>query len=65
MAVVKKADTIIAFSNLWQSANKAELSVDLMRYDPVTAPKGVMRINLFISAHACGAGIRATQLVRS
>lgn len=42
MAVVKKGDTIIAFSNLWQSADKAELAIDLMRYDPGLAPRGVM-----------------------
>ena len=42
MAVVKKADAIVAFANLWKSADKAELSVDLMRYDPGTAPRGVM-----------------------
>jgi len=47
MAVVKKADTIIAFANLWQSGDKAELSIDLMRYDPVASPHGVMEY-LFI-----------------
>ncbi len=42
MAVVKKADVIIAFANLWQSADQSELSIDLMRYDPAAAPHGVM-----------------------
>jgi phosphatidylglycerol lysyltransferase len=42
MAVVKKAGTSIAFSNLWQSGDKAELSIDLMRYDPMASPHGVM-----------------------
>ena len=30
-AVVKKDGRILAFANLWQAANKAELSIDLMR----------------------------------
>ena len=47
IAVVKKADTIVAFANLWQSADQAELSIDLMRYDPGAAPNGVMEY-LFI-----------------
>ena len=42
VAVVKKADTIVAFANLWPSAQGSELSVDLMRYDPAAAPDGVM-----------------------
>jgi phosphatidylglycerol lysyltransferase len=42
MGVVKKGDTIVAFSNLWPSADKSELSIDLMRYDPESAPRGVM-----------------------
>jgi len=53
MAVVKKADTIIAFSNLWTSADKAELSIDLMRYDPGSAPGGVMDF-LFIQLMGWG-----------
>ncbi len=53
MAVVKKADTIIAFSNLWPSADKAELSIDLMRYDPGLAPRGVMDF-LFIQLMGWG-----------
>jgi phosphatidylglycerol lysyltransferase len=42
MAVVKKAGTIIAFANIWQSAQKEELSLDLMRYDPDLVHSGVM-----------------------
>ena len=42
VAVVKKADAIIAFANLWQSAALEELSIDLMRYHPGSAPRGVM-----------------------
>ncbi len=53
MAVVKKADTIVAFSNLWQSADQAELSIDLMRYDPGAAPNGVMEY-LFIQLMVWG-----------
>lgn len=40
-AVVKRDGAILAFANVWQGADRGELSVDLMRYYP-TAPKGVM-----------------------
>ncbi len=53
VAVVKKAATIIAFANLWQSANREELSIDLMRYDPGSAPRGVMDF-LFIQLMGWG-----------
>jgi phosphatidylglycerol lysyltransferase len=33
-AIVRKEGRIIAFSNIWMSADKQELSVDLMRYLP-------------------------------
>jgi phosphatidylglycerol lysyltransferase len=33
-AIVRKEGRIIAFSNVWTGADKAELSVDLMRYRP-------------------------------
>ncbi len=46
VALVKQNDTIIAFANLWQSAEKQELSIDLMRYLP-DAPNGIMEY-LFI-----------------
>ena len=42
VAVVKKADAIVAFANLWKGANRSEISIDLMRYDPNAAPSGVM-----------------------
>ncbi len=32
--IVKKGDQLVAFTNIWLSAEKAELSVDLMRYLP-------------------------------
>lgn len=35
------AGTIMAFANLWETANGREVSVDLMRYDPA-APSGIM-----------------------
>ncbi len=53
VAVVKKADTIVAFANLWQSGDKAELSIDLMRFDPAAAPRGVMDF-LFIQLMGWG-----------
>lgn len=40
-AVVKVAERIVAFANIWTSGDGQELSVDLMRYDD-RAPKGVM-----------------------
>jgi phosphatidylglycerol lysyltransferase len=40
-AVVRKEGKVVAFTNIWQGADKEELSVDLMRFDP-EAPGGVM-----------------------
>ncbi|MGB5217843.1 MAG: bifunctional lysylphosphatidylglycerol flippase/synthetase MprF, partial [Smithella sp.] len=40
-AIVRKGEKIIAFANLWQSADKEELSPDLMRHLP-DAPNGIM-----------------------
>jgi phosphatidylglycerol lysyltransferase len=45
-AIVRRAGGIVAFANLWQGADREELSVDLMRYMP-GAPAGVMEF-LFI-----------------
>ncbi|RJF87523.1 bifunctional lysylphosphatidylglycerol flippase/synthetase MprF [Oleomonas cavernae] len=33
-AVMKKDGRIVAFANLWRGAQKAELAIDLMRYEP-------------------------------
>src|SRR3954468_6517740 len=41
IAVVKREGRIVAFSNLWESAEREELSVDLMRH-ALDAPSGVM-----------------------
>jgi len=41
VAIVEKDGEIQAFANLWQSAGKHELSVDLMRFTP-GAPNGIM-----------------------
>jgi phosphatidylglycerol lysyltransferase len=41
VAIVEKEGKIEAFANLWQSAGKHELSVDLMRFTP-GAPNGIM-----------------------
>ena len=40
-AVVSRGGEIIAFANLWQGAEKEELSFDLMRHLP-SAPNGIM-----------------------
>ncbi len=41
IAVVRKDDKIVAFANIWQSAEKEEYSIDLMRYLP-DCPNGMM-----------------------
>jgi phosphatidylglycerol lysyltransferase len=41
-ALVRRDGDIVAFANVWQSGEKAELSVDLMRFS-TSAPPGVMR----------------------
>lgn len=41
VAVVRKEGTVLAFANLWASAGKQELSIDLMR-SGADAPGGVM-----------------------
>jgi phosphatidylglycerol lysyltransferase len=45
-AVVRYAGKLIAFANIWQGAEREELSIDLMRYRP-GAPSGVMEF-LFV-----------------
>ncbi len=44
--VITKADTILAFANLWETSSRQEMSIDLMRYTP-DAPSGIMEY-LFI-----------------
>ncbi|WP_411725802.1 bifunctional lysylphosphatidylglycerol flippase/synthetase MprF [Methyloglobulus sp.] len=47
IAVVRDQNAkMVAFANLWQTVNKQELSIDLMRYDP-DIPGGVMEF-LFV-----------------
>ena len=46
VAVVRRDDHIVAFANIWDSAAKGELSVDMMRYNS-EAPTSVMEY-LFI-----------------
>lgn len=41
IAVVRSQGTPVAFANLWTTGTKAELSVDLMRFD-TSAPRGAM-----------------------
>ena len=41
VAVIERDGRIVAFANVWQGAQRVELSVDLMRYDH-HAPKDVM-----------------------
>lgn len=45
----------MAFANLWPGGDRHELSIDLMRYDPATAPHGVMDF-LFTRLFLWGAG---------
>lgn len=53
LAVVRWQNTIVAFANLWQSAENEEVTVDLMRHRP-DAPNGVMDF-LFIELMLWGA----------
>ncbi len=41
IAVIERDGRILAFANVWMSANKHKLSGDLTRYDD-QAPKGAM-----------------------
>jgi phosphatidylglycerol lysyltransferase len=41
VAIITRQDKIIAFANVWQGAQKGELSIDLMRYSP-DSPEGIM-----------------------
>ena len=42
LAVVHQDGQLVAFANLWPGAELKELSIDLMRYLPGVAPRGVM-----------------------
>jgi phosphatidylglycerol lysyltransferase len=42
VAVVRIQGRIVAFANLWLGTARKTMSMDLMRYDPETAPAGVM-----------------------
>ena len=42
VAIVRQHGRMVAFANLWPSAEKAEISVDLMRFAEQEAPGGVM-----------------------
>ncbi len=54
VAVVRHGMESIAFANLWRGAEKVELSVDLMRYQP-ESPEGIMDY-LFTELMVWGAG---------
>lgn len=58
-ALVRRQGRVIAFANVWTSAGKHELSIDLMRYLP-EAPKGVMDY-LFLELMLWGARERYNQ----
>ena len=45
VALVRIGDAVVAFANVWLGADRAEVSVDLMRYTAV-APPGVMEFLL-------------------
>ena len=42
VAVVRRGTQPVAFANLWVGEKRAEIAVDLMRYDAETAPSAVM-----------------------
>ncbi|MCB1746577.1 MAG: bifunctional lysylphosphatidylglycerol flippase/synthetase MprF [Gammaproteobacteria bacterium] len=52
-AVVRVADRVVAFANLWQGGDGGELSIDLMRH-AADAPKGIMDY-LFVELMLWGA----------
>jgi len=54
LAVVRREGRIIAFANVWQGANREELSIDLMRHR-ADAPSGVMEY-LFVEMMLWGKG---------
>ena len=41
LATIRQENKLIAFANIWQGADKEELSIDLMRYLP-DSPEGIM-----------------------
>jgi len=56
VAVVKRGEEIVAFANLWEGADKEEVTVDLMRYTS-SAPEGVMEylfVELMLWGSAAG-----------
>lgn len=52
-ALLRHEGRIVAFANIWDTPNREELSIDLMRYDP-SAPSGVMDL-LFVRLMQLGA----------
>lgn len=55
-AVVRKAGRVVAFANIWETATRHEVSMDLMRYGR-DAPDSVMDylfVNMFLWAKAAG-----------
>ncbi|MBN2332770.1 MAG: bifunctional lysylphosphatidylglycerol flippase/synthetase MprF [Deltaproteobacteria bacterium] len=57
-ALVRRDEKIVAFANLWETAGKEELSVDLMRYEPQEA-RGIMDflfVNLMLWGREQGFG---------
>jgi phosphatidylglycerol lysyltransferase len=56
MALIRRAGSLVAFANVWASATREELSVDLMRFAP-QAPHGTMDylfVELLLWARAQG-----------
>ncbi|MFT3723274.1 MAG: bifunctional lysylphosphatidylglycerol flippase/synthetase MprF [Hyphomonadaceae bacterium] len=54
LAVVRQGSEILAFANVWTTADRRELSIDLMRYGPA-APRAVMDF-LFLELIMWGKG---------
>jgi len=42
VAIVRKDKRVIGFANIWLNASKTRGAIDLMRFDPVHAPHGLM-----------------------
>ena len=42
IACVRVSNKLVAFANIWMTADKTRAALDLMRFDPASAPNGVM-----------------------
>jgi len=65
MAVLKRDDRIVAFTNLWRTADGRRLSVDLMRYAPDSPPQVMDALLVELLLWAQGQGYASCDLGRT